>query len=68
MRRFQIVPDYKRGDFRKKKRYTIMNIKSHKFFKNNDWVNILMRKERISNIILVFSLKNTSKSVRLRRA
>ena len=35
-----------------KKRYTIMNIKSHKFFKNNDWVNILMRKERISNINL----------------
>ena len=45
-----------------KKRYTIINIKSHKFFKNHDWVNILMRKDKVSNVELPIIYKSKSDS------
>ena len=43
-----------------KKRFTVINIKTHKFFKNHDWVNILMRKDKISNVELPLIYKSES--------
>ena len=44
-----------------KQRYCIADIKKHKFFKNLDWVNILIRKEKIYEFELPKNRNNSGK-------